>query len=350
MINELGGEFWELETAQEKKPIEQKPHKLLLTGRTSLDYILRDIKLLNNTVVAYLPSYCCHTMIKPFIDNGVEVDFYNIYFENGRFIYDLDFNTKCNIVLIMQYFGFYHEAVGQTIRVLRDNEKIVIEDATHSWFSESPYSYNSNYIYASFRKWTGLPCGSIAIKQNGQYLFHPPTETNHEYIRLRQVAALTKKLYIEKGFGNKEKYLGLFKQAEELLEHDYSGYCLPEKYSDMLYKMDTRRIIRQRKENAKALIEGLKNISGLETIATSKQDVPLFVPIMVLHGQRERLRQYLIKNEIYCPVHWPLSQAHKISNKYLYENSLSLVCDQRYSLSDMNRILSVITHFFRKEA
>ena len=70
----------------------------------------------------------------------------------------------------------------------------------------------------------------------------------------------------------------------------------------------------------------------------------MFVPVLVPYGKRDELRKYLIENEIYCPVHWPESKYHKLDERteYIYQNELSLVCDQRYTESDMNRIVEVI--------
>ena len=59
------------------------------------------------------------------------------------------------------------------------------------------------------------------------------------------------------------------------------------------------------------------------------------------------LRRYLIDKEIYCPVHWPLSSYHDIdkSSRKIYEDELSLVCDQRYSEVDMQRMVDEIRMF-----
>lgn len=72
------------------------------------------------------------------------------------------------------------------------------------------------------------------------------------------------------------------------------------------------------------------------------RDVPMFVPVLVKKQLRNELRQYLIKNEVYCPIHWPseLGGADK-----LYDCELSLVCDQRYGIEDMKREMTLIREF-----
>lgn len=345
MVREIGSEFWEADLSKDSKPITENTYQFLLSGRTALDFIIKDIKATKELKTVYMPTYCCYTMIQPFLDNEVAVEFYNVSFENGRFTYEIDFETRCNTVLIMQYFGYCNETVGQAIKLLQDTGKTIIEDATHSWFSDSPYSNCSDYVFASFRKWTGVPCGAVVIKRNDSFYTPMSIDTNHRYIEIRQQAAILKKQYIEDGTGEKEVFLGLFNQAEELLESNYQNYNLPEEYEYVVQRLDGEQIRQKRQANAKHLIEGLKNCKGVESIIQIDKDAPLFVPIIVRGGKRNELRQYLTNNDVYCPVHWPLSEQHLINDTELYNECLSLVCDQRYTPADMERVIVLINEF-----
>lgn len=349
MIKEIGSEFWRAEVKQWSTPITDKQHQFLLTGRTALDYIIQDAKISKKINTVYMPSYCCHTMIQPFFDNGIAVEFYNVSIECGKYTYEIDFNANCDTVLIMQYFGYYNKTVGQIIKKLKEYGKTIIEDATHSWFLDSPYSQNSDYVFASFRKWTGVACGAVAIKQQGEFAIQVPSSTNHKYIELRKQAANLKKQFIEKGIGEKETFLKVFKQAECLLESDYQNYNMPMNVEDIIKRFNIDIIRNNRKRNAVYLIEGLNNQCGIEVISQTGKDAPLFVPIIVHSGKRDKLQKHLINNDIYCPVHWPLSWQHSTEIKYLYDRSLSLVCDQRYTLSDMERIIEVVNAFYVTE-
>ena len=61
---EIGSEFWKYN----KKYISEN-EELFLSGRTALDAIIKDILSEYRIESALLPSYCCHTMIEPFIRN-----------------------------------------------------------------------------------------------------------------------------------------------------------------------------------------------------------------------------------------------------------------------------------------
>jgi dTDP-4-amino-4,6-dideoxygalactose transaminase len=80
-------------------------------------------------------------------------------------------------------------------------------------------------------------------------------------------------------------------------------------------------------------------------------DCPMFVPIIVPNSKRNELRTYLIEHDIYCPVHWSISGHHRLSEKerFLYDNELSLVCDQRYTEEDMSRMVDTIRLFLQRK-
>ena len=83
--------------------------------------------------------------------------------------------------------------------------------------------------------------------------------------------------------------------------------------------------------------------------AANRFPMMLVKDVLVPNGKREALRHHLIRNEIYCPIHWPVSGYHELNERtgYIYQNELSLICDQRYSVKDMNRIIETIKTFWK---
>ncbi len=348
MLKEIGSEFWELGIENNTVNSIEHDHLYLLSGRTALDYIIKDIKHSRKLDSVLLPSYCCFSMIQPFVNNNVKIEFYEVEYNNGRYDQHFDLETNCDAVLLMQYFGFQDDSVHQAITSFKNSGKIVIEDATHSWFSHNAFSKYSDYVFASFRKWTGIPGGAIAIKNVGQFSIDKPKQTNQEYIQLREEAAKEKKLFITKNTGNKDVFLNKFMQAETILDNDYANYNIPTRIEKKLKQLDSNTLKKQRITNAKFLIEQIKTIDGIQTVHYSPGNVPLFVPIIVENNKRDILRKFLTDNFIYCPIHWPLSDYHKVNNKFLFENTLSIPCDQRYAIPGMERIIETIRQFFSK--
>ena len=362
---EIGSEFWDADISESLIDICDSSYDsaFLLSGRTALDFVIRDIVFkLNRGFSAYLPSYCCETMIEPFINNGCSVDFYNVDFVNGKFVQNIDIEKQCDVVLTMQYFGFVDYSLKNVIDEFKSRETIVIEDATHSFFSCNRYHNNSDYVFCSFRKWTGINAGAIALKNCSLFSIKKPDLINNKYIEFREKANEIKSKYIydiarqssektEQEYNSlKTSYLQLYNDAESLLSTDYSEYSIPQKIADNLLHLDAEKIINKRKENIKYLSKSLEINSQLEISKFDLHtDTPLFLPIKVKNNQRNQLRDFLIQEKVYCPVHWPLSILHNASNEDIYLNNLSIVCDQRYDVSDMERIVNLIKQFTSEE-
>lgn len=363
---EIGSEFWEASDTGKKK--------YLLSGRTALEYIIRDILEKHHVASVLMPSYCCHTMIEPFIRHGIEVRFYDVYFEKSRGLraelpgeWDALENHDNEIFYYMTYFGF-SKLYGINLEVILKSYSLIIEDQTHSWLSGDESREEgifADYTYVSFRKWTGLYGIAGAKKINGRFI--PDTgESGGNYTERRKEAMRLKEGFIEKqkslenGIEDEQEkeltqkckkvFLAEFGDAEGYLKNDYVGYTPTAECLLQFMSTDWDFIKEQRRSNADVLLQGLKGIPACTLIYESRKDTdtPLFVPILV-NDNRDGLRKYLIEHEVYCPVHWPLSSYHEgISGrgKGIYSEELSLICDQRYSREDMERVIRLIKDYF----
>lgn len=343
MRSEIGSEFWD-SGPQKKNSV------YLLSGRTALDFILRDILKTRTVQLAHIPSYCCHTMVEPFFRNGVSVKFYDVFIDGkGRLTAELPEVEDNEIFYYMTYFGF-RTLNGLGISGRTEHSVVCIEDMTHSCIGTCSDSY-ADYSYASYRKWTGFEGIAVAKKKEGVFAETPHVE-NLKYTSIRRQAFFMKNKFIISGVGDKEKFLSLFDEAESLLEDDYVGYKPSLETMASFLSFDKSAIAKARRNNAAILMEGLKDIPEVNLMFSQleQDDVPLFVPIIV-ESSRSQLRKYLIDSKIYCPIHWPLSQYHKgISERAgkVYSQELSLVCDQRYGSDDMLRTVDCIRKFYSR--
>ncbi len=322
----------------------------LLSGRTALDYIIRDILQTKKIASALLPSYCCHTMIEPFRRNGIHIRFYDVYAAPaGGLCAEIPPIQENEIFYYLSYFGF-SEVQGIDLQRIRSQAAVVIEDKTHSVYL--PDSGISDYSYVSYRKWGGFYGIAKAVKASGDFLIPAPETTQAVYCQLRRQAATKKEDYMLRGTGEKAEFLSLFAQAEALLEQDYAGYAPCVQSISQLLSFDFAAAAAKRKANAAVLLDRLQDIGGLRLLYQQQQaaDVPLFVPILV-EKDRDALRRYLIEQKIYLPVHWPLSGEHTgLSTRagQLYASELSLVCDQRYGIGDMEKMADLIAAYRKK--
>ncbi len=340
---EIGSEFWNIPLALNTNSLFSKNTKWLLSGRSALQAIVKNMAQKENISVA-MPSLCCDSMVKPFIDARMAVRFYPVYVKQGHLVQKIDYN--CDVLFLMDYFGYTDEMPD-----LGSYSGIVIRDVTHSVFSKT---YNdADYYFGSLRKWCGFWTGGFAWAKDGRQ-FEIADGDDKGYTLLRKKAMELKDCYINRlpdkngNLINDKGYLSVYEEAEEILE-DIGVAAASERDIKYAKKLDVEFMKTQRRKNAKILMQAFADQLIFPTL--HEDDCPMFVPILVPEGKRNELRRYLIQRDIYCPVHWPVSPYHKLQKgpeTDLYDNELSLVCDQRYTEQDMFRMVEAIHEFWKE--
>ena len=332
-MGEIGSEFWNVPITDKNTQVFPESTQWYLSGRSALKAILKELR---QCQTAALPSWCCDSMVKPFVDAGLEVRFYPVYWNNSL---TQEVSLDSDVLLVMDYFGYTGRQPD-----LGKYRGTVIRDTTHSIISAS-YT-DADYYFGSLRKWCGFWTGGYVWSKDEHELASDASD-DFGYTVLRERAMQLKDSYIHDLRDNEKAYLELFDRAEETLER---VGVLPAAERDVLLaqRLDVEFICKRRRTNAKVLMEALKDWLIFPELKST--DCPMFVPVLVPDGKRDRLRRYLIKNDIYCPIHWPVSTYHKLTEKeqFIYDNELSLVCDQRYTETDMNRIVETINRFMEE--
>lgn len=328
---EIGSEFWAVPTAADNGLFPEQT-AWFLSGRSALSHIIAALQAQRPVRRVALPAWCCDSMILPFVQAGIPIHFYPVYVENGRLVQDVSGLEAGDLLFRMDYFGY--QAGENTVAF----DGPVIHDLTHGLFSTPPSA--ADYCFGSLRKWAGFYTGGYAFGCSAQ-----PQGTAETYVALRRQAMEQKQAYILGNTQSKD-YLSLYGEAEELLE-GYPMAAADPADVQRARTLDVAWMRQRRRDNAACLLEQLADVALFPELG--ERDCPLFVPILVPSQQRDALRRHLIQNEMYCPVHWPLTEHHTIDakTKQLYESELSLVCDQRYTPEDMQRLAQAIKKFWK---
>ena len=334
MRKEIGSEFWDVPVTDGANDLFPDGAQWYLSGRSALKAIIQET---GKSRSVCLPSWCCDSMIQPFAEAGYDIRFYPADQAIGR---SLKMDYDCDVLFVMDYFGYTAPPL-----TLKAYHGIVIRDVTHSLFSHR--YQDADYYFGSLRKWCSVGTGGFAWSGDG----HPlpdGKETDDEYVALRTQAMSLKKDYVEGKPGADKSYLKLFNEAEERLEN-IGIVRAAERDIRLAKKIDAEFIRIQRRRNAQILRQAFPD--WLIFPEMRETDCPMFVPVLVPNGKRDELRRYLIRHDIYCPVHWPMSDFHHLDEqeRSVYENELSLVCDQRYTEQDMNRFVKMIDHWMEAQ-
>ena len=338
-MKEIGSEFWNVPITKKMNQLFPESTQWFLSGRSALNAIIQELKGCHTVEI---PSWCCDSMIKPFLHVGMEVHFYPVYWKNGLV---QEAGLDSDVLFILDYFGYTDSSLN-----LNGYKGIIIRDMTHSLFSAK--YMDADYYFGSLRKWCGMWTGGYAWTRDGHRLVEGETD-NCGYTSIRENAMRLKQDYIQ-GIASVNHYstavkgfLKRFNDAETILEST-GIVSAADRDVHLAQKLDVEMIVSCRRTNAKILRHAFPY--WLIFPEWKESDCPMFVPIFVPDGQRDKLRNYLVQSEIYCPIHWPVSRYHKLNERteILYKNELSLVCDQRYTKEDMNRIVERINNFWKE--
>ena len=341
-MREIGSEFW-----LEREPV-ATPHRegcYVLSGRTAIDLIIQDIAKTRPVRSVYMPAWGCDSMIAPFLSRGIDIKLYDIRLAESADTAEIicDFCDFCennmDIFYVTNYFGYENTLDIDVVRQFKANDAIILYDRTHSFLMENdPYLELADYSFASIRKWMGVIGGAMVNGVKDCQLKPCP------YLACKEQAMRMKKAFIDGDTSiDKQTFLGLYSEFGHHLADDYQNYEMDD-LSCALYKTEDFAAMRyKRKENAKYLHEHLKGVRFLGEL--TENVVPLFVPIFFnTTEQRNAVRKKLIEAQIYCPIHWP--KPAMIPTDYdvnkIYYTELSLICDQRYDLAYMDRLVTLI--------
>ena len=300
-------------------------------GYYSLRVILQHIKILKEEKVL-LPSYLCPTILYPFKELGIKYEFFKV---DSNLIIDLNdlskhVDGKTKAIFFINYFGFKqpYEVITALIK-LKENGIIIIQDVVQDFYLQSR-DLIGNYAFMSFRKF--FPCeGSIIISQD---------KFDDVVIKGKNKTYFNNKLkgrfmrYFHYKYGCKEEsFLSAFYKANEsyrLAENiEYTSY---DEY--VLNRINFNKDKETRRHNFTMLLERFGDKALFKSLPDNV--VPLVFPVIV--RERSNLQRKLREENIYCPVHWKLSDEFKGD-----------VCKESVELSEkiMSISISNTNNYFR---
>jgi dTDP-4-amino-4,6-dideoxygalactose transaminase len=347
---EIGSEFWVDSITSECNRdfpnwiLKYGETVLTSSGRGAISLLLQHIKPENKTVL--LPAYICESVIQPFVEQGYSCYFYESDESLTSNIEEIKAYHNMGIFIHMGYYGFSTNSnLLNVIQYLREHSTIIVEDVTHTLFSNFNRFEENDFYLGSIRKWLGVPSGGFLASPNRK--LKKPLLINNNFSDLRTKALMLKGQYIKtRDEGLKDDFLSWFSDAETLLDREVTPFGIDGLSIEILNLLNIEDMHNKRRNNFNILLIGLRNVSYLNVLFTKldKDVCPFFFPI-IINSDRNQIRKMLIKEKIYCPIHWPrpgqIDDNISVSTLAIYNNILSIPCDQRYGVKDMERIISV---------
>ena len=320
------------------------------SGRSALKILLdQNYEGPKNVVI---PVFICDTCIEPFVKRNYNIEYYainkdlSVNRESLKRAID-GFDHNC-IVYIHAYFGFDTlDGIKDDLCTLRNEPGItLVNDFTQSWLCKN--QIQADYYVCSLRKWLQTPDGGILASDkdltiDSNALLEYNKEQTEEYVN----ASLLKNRYLEDNASiEKKQFYSLFKKSVNHIEEPEVRKISP--VSKMIYdNVDYEKVIQRRWRNARFLCENINNKKIEKVFENVPQGcAPFYYPVY-LNGNRDDFQKYLIRHNIYCPIHWDVPVYVKDNSQAndIYTKEISLVCDQRYDADDMERLANVVNRY-----
>ena len=330
----IGGEF-NIPISEMKTNINNRKNSgnYFSSGRSAFCAILRNISF-DEPRKVLLPDYLCSSITKVCIDENIQYHFYHInedLFPDEKSLFEeLGDNT---IVLLISYFGIIDNTpVIEKIKNQKPGSIIILDDVQNFYANESVNS-SWDYRFTSYRKWFSVPDGAEVFCKNSVLQFFDKGNLFAEY----KFAGNLLKNYSD--WIGDDFCLDLIEQGEKILDSNYNCVCSSIS-RQLIPQISYDKIKGVRKENAQFLHNELDKLGIRHLYSTNT--VPLFVPIFF--NKRDKIRNNMFENNIFTPIHWPYEskELNGLKMNTIYNYELSLICDQRYSLEDMEKQIGVL--------
>lgn len=322
-----------------------KPYFTFYTdsGRSAIRVLKKVIK----PGVVLLPCYICDSIIQSFGET-FSVVFYKIDedFSVDREDFERKLKDEVSVVYIMHYFGQLQDK--GFLEYIKESKSqygfTVIEDTTHSIFTKSKTI--GDYCICSLRKWFPIMDGGVLYSDEElPGILMEGVLPKNPSIKLE--AMILKKLYIEGKLDNNGLYRRIFEEEEDKLIFQQTVFQISLLSKCLLKYFSVGELIRRRKENYRELQKEISKL-GVELVLRGNEFVPLSCPIYI--GNRDDFRNYLIKNNVFCAIHWPLEGTVLEGDEKAMQMSghiISLPIDQRYGREQMQYLINVVKTYFK---
>jgi hypothetical protein len=290
------------------------------------------VKLLKPNRV-WLPSFLCHTILDGVSCAGHEAKFYAVN-DDFRISYMEWVGDICqgDLVVLIDFFGWPCDPACKA--AIHANGGYILEDACQSMLTEG-IGNDSDFLLISPRKFLGVPDGAV-LKSNRLDIDLKSialTEAPHAWW-LDSFASMVLRREFDR-YGNDRTWYEYYRRFDA--NHPIGSYAMSQLSHVLLHNFNYEAISKKRIDNYRFLLDKLGRFALFPDLPAGV--VPIGFPVRFKN--RDRLLQALFKVGIYPPVHWritgivPLcfSKSHELSAEIM-----TLPCDQRYDIEDMDRM------------
>ena len=343
LYKEFGSEFhWIDYSPKYNQNLFQRNYNLYSTGRDAIRDLIIWGKSKGLFKRIWLPSYYCPHVTAAIKSTGIKCEYYsdNPWFEKPNLKGKVLSNN--DLFLYVNYFGLRYK-----LDLELEAEVFIIEDHTHSPFSEWADKSEADWCFASLRKTLPIPDGGILWTKKNNLPPQPGIDPIHEIRFLNKLTGmLLKSKYLAGQNVDKEIFRNFFLHGEKLMDTDLLSSI--SKYSQkVIYELPVNKWQNIRKENFYVLLSILENQKNIQVLKPDiTKDIAPFSAVIIFSSEHLKMKVFkeLLKRNIYTAILWDLNGCNTCSKDDLdfSQRMISVHCDMRYSEEDMHYIGNTI--------
>lgn len=319
----IGG-YFELELPIQKFPFPHEEGYIVNSGHGALQLIVMNLKKVSTI---WIPYYTCDIVAKALSDIGISYKFYHI--NSDLKIQKLPTLGEDDFLIYTNYFGIMDDYANGLSKYYENH--LIIDNAQALFAKPVDGCHN---IYSP-HKFVGIPDGGIAIS---------PIQIQTKGICQSQSYNSCKHL-LKRLDGNVNEGYKDFQTHSNMLRHIQLCW-VSELTKKLLQSIDYEAIRVIRKRNFWHLHSKLKNTNQLSNLIGTENNVMFECPMIYPYYTEDlSLRKKLIDNNIFVAQYWPnvLDWCTPSDEEYkLCKHIIPLPIDQRYTKTDMDRIIQLI--------
>jgi hypothetical protein len=316
------------------------------TGRSALLLAARDLLRRGGKPVAWLPAFCCHSVLQAFEQAGFTVHYYSAAELHGEETSPPD-PQPGETLLFVHYFGHRNRQRLAQVSAWQRAGIYIVEDAVQAALTQG-VGASGHYAVTSLRKFLPQPDGAlIGSRQAFEFTLADPDEA---FVSAKALAKL-----MRGASAAPEAFLPLIELAESRLDDSaISPRQLSWLSRQLMLRTDLVSVAATRRVNCQSLYDAVRTElrPGVVTLITEvhEGEVPLGLPIRVSDERRDELRRFLAQHSVFCPIHWRLPHVPKTpalaADHRLADDVLTLPIDQRMNDLHIRRVVELLQQFF----
>ena len=302
-----------------------------------------------------MPAYMCDSVFLPFLHRGWELVFYSVDREletAGEEIFRLALEHDPGLVFVHPYYGTDTcRGLRRQLSALKRSGVMIMEDVTQAYYLQSA-GQDADFVVGSLRKWYAVPDGGFVASDlpiaeedllDGEAYAEErlaPLVQKWEYLQAQELPE-------EERQKRKAAFYTKNRDLESALDRYEGVRRLSRLSARLLSQADEEAAKQRRAENYSYLYERTAGMKRLWPILMKEDEAPLYFPVYV--KERDELQRFLGEHGIYAPVLWPLGELNRDELRgdeaYIYEHMLAIPIDQRYGVSQMEKIVRTLISY-----